>query len=185
MIESGNCGCPYGTKGECTIICDGTNDACKDGVIDCNSDGFDCTVNCLAGSSCSGATVINGPVNAKLTVNCMGGQSCEGSVVVNNHQGTDTTIVCDGGQSCKGSVQFNFGSGYSRVACNGDPDSCQGGAVFNLPPGAEFIPGAAFLCTGSFCPNYAPVPFSLSLFSFPFSLSLCHCSVYSGFFANS
>ena len=165
--ESGDCGCPFGTKGECTITCDGADDACKDGMIECNNDGFDCTVNCLAGSSCAGAAIINGPVGGRLTVNCLGSQSCEGSVVINNHEGTDTAILCEGGQSCKGSVVFNFGAGQSTVACNGHPDACQGGAEFALLPGSESMSGAAFQCTGPLCPSYAPAPFRYYLYTFP------------------
>jgi len=114
----------------------------------------------MAGTACAGAAIINGPAAGTLTVRCMGERACSGVMAVDHSQGVDTTIVCGGGQSCNGNVQFNLGTGYSRVACIGQPDSCGGGVVFNLPHDAQALSGAAFMCTGSFCPSSAPAPFS-------------------------
>lgn len=147
-----------GTTTDCKITCDGSNRACNDGMIRCNNDGFDCAVNCMAGTACSGSAIVYGPAAGTLTVRCMGDRACSGVMAVDHTFGVDTTIICGGSQSCTGSVQFNFGSGYSRVACIGNPDSCQG-VDFNLPPDAQTLSGAAFLCTGVFCPGSAPAPF--------------------------
>merc|ERR1719242_1493327 len=108
---AGDCGCPPGTQADCKITCDGSTHSCTDGTIRCNNDGFDCAVNCMAGASCSGSSVIHGPAEGTLTVRCMGGRACSGVTVVDNTLGVDTTIVCGGSQSCTDSVQFNFGRG--------------------------------------------------------------------------
>eukprot|EP01083_Nonionella_stella_P072569 195709_1 len=155
---AGDCSCEPGTNTPCELDCNGTPDACKDGVIECNSDGFDCVVNCRATNGCSGSTQIIGPRNAKLTVNCFGEKSCQGSVIVDGATSTDVSVQCNGAEACK-TAQFNFGFGVSSIACNGDLDSCVG-ATFNLVSGAQTRAGAAFECTGSFCPVNTPLAFS-------------------------
>ncbi len=72
------CSCPQGHLGECNIICDGASDACKDTIIDCNNNGYPCNIQCFGETSCSGGSIINGPVNGALNVICMGDKSCEG-----------------------------------------------------------------------------------------------------------
>merc|ERR1712154_732973 len=54
--KGGDCGCNAGTSDVCTVDCITGTDACKDGTIRCNNDGFDCIVNCMSESSCSGST---------------------------------------------------------------------------------------------------------------------------------
>eukprot|EP01084_Bolivina_argentea_P144732 253856_1 len=157
--DVGNCGCPYGTKGTCTITCDGTTDACKDGLIECNNPGYDCFLNCLSGSGCAGAAYILGPEQGNLQVSCLGENSCEGSVVFDASNGKDLIVVCDGPQACKGSVNFKFGNRRGAVACNGLPDSCSGGAEFTFLPNAQTTPGISFECSGQNCPAN-PTPFS-------------------------
>jgi len=157
----GGCSCPVGLRDTCTLNCGGApgGDACKDGLVECNNDGFDCIVNCMDFESCSGATSIMGPAGGALTVQCLGDKSCEGSLSVNGEMGTDVIAVCEGPEACKGSAQFNFGSGRGAVWCNGGVDACLG-ATFNLPVNAEMTPGLAFSCQGAFCPQSAPAPFS-------------------------
>lgn len=151
--SAGDCSCASGTKDKCEITCDGGVDACKDGIIACNSDGFDCVVNCLSEAACSGSSEIVGPVGGKLTVNCIGLKSCEGATKFNGAASTDVTINCQGSEACKGSVEYNFGNGIASLACNGLPDSCLGGSVFNT--------GIAkgFSCSGPNCPVDAPQAF--------------------------
>lgn len=157
--EVGDCQCPHGTKGTCTISCDGTTDACKDGIISCNNEGFDCIVNCLAGQACAGSAEVIGPAFGSLTVNCMGAQSCEGSTKIDGALGKDMSVICEGPQACKGSPMLNFGTGIGSLACLGAPDSCQGitETELNIPANAQ-----AFSCTGDFCPAAAPAPFNKS-----------------------
>eukprot|EP01084_Bolivina_argentea_P015100 28246_1 len=145
--DVGPCACPPGANEACQITCIGHPDACKDGIIACNSDGFDCVVNCMSEQACSGSTEIIGPRGASLTVNCMGPKACEGSTVINAVESTDVTVFCEGSAACKGSVEVHFGSGTGSIYCNGDPDSCEG-IVLNV----QDIPGAAFSCNGAHCP---------------------------------
>merc|ERR1712154_654208 len=124
--KEGDCGCNAGTSDVCTVDCITGTDACKDGTIRCNNDGFDCIVNCMSESSCSGSTTIIGPVGGRLTVNCHGLKSCEGATVFDGAQSTDMTVICLGNEACKGSVTLNFGTGEGRLECHGTPDSCVG-----------------------------------------------------------
>jgi len=157
----GSCSCPQGLRDTCTLNCAGApgGDACKDGLIECNNDGFDCIVNCMDFESCAGATSIMGPAGGALTVQCLGDKSCEGSFAVNGEMGTDLTAVCQGPEACKGSAQFNFGSARGAVWCNGGVDTCLG-ATFNLPANADQMRGFSFSCQGPYCPADAPAPFS-------------------------
>jgi len=158
---AGACSCPLGLQDTCTINCMGAagGDACKDGLIECNNDGFDCFVNCMDFEGCSGSSVIMGPVGGSLTVQCVGDKSCEGGLSINGEVGRDLSVVCQGPEACKGNAQLNFGSGAGAVWCNGASDTCLG-ASFNLPVDAEITPGASFSCQGDFCPPNAPAPFS-------------------------
>merc|ERR1712154_740073 len=154
---AGDCACPPGLQGTCTINCIGEVDACKDGIIECNNDGYDCIVNCMAYEACGGASSIMGPADSPLTVNCIGDKSCEGAFTVNGETGTDLTAVCQGPEACKGNAIFNFGYGAGSVVCPGSsPDTCLG-AVFNLHPESPTGPGISFSCTGNACPPEAPV----------------------------
>eukprot|EP01084_Bolivina_argentea_P203140 347001_1 len=157
--DVGSCGCVPGANEPCDITCDGYPDACKDGIISCNSDGFACVVNCMSEQACAGSAEIIGPKGASLTVHCKGMKACEGSTVINAMDSTDVTVVCQGGEACKGNMEVNFGYGKAAVYCHGDPDSCEG-AVFNLLPDAATIAGAGFSCTGARCPADAPPSFS-------------------------
>merc|ERR1712154_418549 len=153
--KEGDCGCNAGTSDVCTVDCITGTDACKDGTIRCNNDGFDCIVNCMSESSCSGSTTIIGPVGGRLTVNCHGLKSCEGATVFDGAQSTDMTVICLGNEACKGSVTLNFGTGEGRLECRGTPDSCVGSPIFNMQAG----PNAAFSCGGVNCPPEAPAAF--------------------------
>jgi len=156
---AGDCACPPGLQGTCTINCIGEVDACKDGIIECNNDGYDCIVNCMAYEACGGASSIMGPADSPLTVNCIGDKSCEGAFTVNGETGTDLTAVCQGPEACKGNAIFNFGYGAGSVVCPGSsPDTCLG-AVFNLHPESPTGPGISFSCTGNACPPDAPASF--------------------------
>eukprot|EP00484_Ammonia_sp_Unknown_P011298 CAMPEP_0197077200 /NCGR_PEP_ID=MMETSP1384-20130603/212497_1 /TAXON_ID=29189 /ORGANISM="Ammonia sp." /LENGTH=950 /DNA_ID=CAMNT_0042516061 /DNA_START=72 /DNA_END=2924 /DNA_ORIENTATION=- len=157
----GDCGCPFGTAGTCTITCDVGNDACKDGTIKCNNDGHDCTVKCLSPSACAGAATILGPARGKLTVTCSGSKACEGATKVDGESSTDVTVKCEGSQSCKGNVAVRFGTGFGRLECYGSPDACLGmdGGSLILAPNARNTAGAGFNCVGN-CPPGAPAPFS-------------------------
>jgi len=157
----GDCSCASGTSDVCVITCDGMTDACKDGIIACNSDGFDCTVNCLSEAACGGSAEIIGPVGAKLTVNCVGMKSCEGATKFNGASSTDVVVNCQGNEACKGSVDFNFGTGVAKVACNGLPDSCVGGSTFNTAI------AAGFSCSGPNCPADAPAAFGPGVYVRP------------------
>jgi len=156
-MDAGNCGCKdlVGRRpGPCTIICDGTSDACKDGILTCN-DGYDCIVNCLSENACSGSAQIEGPIGGGLRVNCFGGKACEGGTVFNGEDATDMSVVCDGHTACKGGVQLNYGIGAGTLACNG-LNACEG-AFFDVPANAD-----SFACTatGGKCPASAPKAFS-------------------------
>eukprot|EP01083_Nonionella_stella_P192439 711348_1 len=145
--DQGNCACEPGMNEPCHLACDGTSDSCKDGLIECNSDGFDCIIDCISMNSCAGSTTIIGPSGASLTVNCIGAKSCEGSVTVEAIDTTQTEINCRGNEACKGSgVVINFGNGMNSVSCSGQPDACKD-AQFNVPAGA-----LSFSCRGSNCP---------------------------------
>ena len=168
---AGDCSCASGTSDVCVITCDGGADACKDGIIACNSDGFDCTVNCLSEASCSGSSEIVGPVGAKLTVNCIGLKSCEGATKFNGASSTDVTINCQGNEACKGSVEYNFGNGLASLACNGLPDSCVGGSVFNTGI------ASGFSCSGPNCPPDAPQPFGPYVYMRSVSFSITHSNI--------
>lgn len=139
--------------------CEGDTDSCKDGLIECNNDGFDCIVNCISQESCGGSAYIRGPIGGKLIVNCIGEKACEGSTIFNGEAGTDLTVVCQGVEACKGGAQFIFGSGKGLVFCNGSPDTCLD-AVFTFPADAMTRPGVSFSCNGDFCPPDSPQPFS-------------------------
>jgi len=156
---AGDCACPPGLQGTCTINCIGEVDACKDGIIECNNDGYDCIVNCMSYEGCGGAASIMGPAGSPLTVNCIGDKSCEGAFTVNGEMGTDLTAVCQGPEACKGNAIFNFGNGKGAVFCPGSsPDTCLG-AAFNLHPESPTGPGIGFSCTGNACPADAPASF--------------------------
>eukprot|EP00485_Elphidium_margaritaceum_P013187 CAMPEP_0202685300 /NCGR_PEP_ID=MMETSP1385-20130828/1052_1 /ASSEMBLY_ACC=CAM_ASM_000861 /TAXON_ID=933848 /ORGANISM="Elphidium margaritaceum" /LENGTH=954 /DNA_ID=CAMNT_0049339615 /DNA_START=49 /DNA_END=2913 /DNA_ORIENTATION=+ len=166
--NAGDCGCPYGTAGQCTITCSVGTDACKDGTIKCNNDGYPCIVNCLSGSACAGSAHITGPRGASLSVNCLGGQSCEGSVQIDGSVSTDVSVVCDGSQACKGSMAVAYGLGSNSLQCNGSPDACVGMSAgsFVLPSNAHTTIGVAFQCSGQ-CPPDAPASFSNIIGGFP------------------
>jgi len=149
---AGDCGCKPGTNEICTINCDGGPDACKDGLIECNNNGFDCIVNCIADNACAGSAMITGPTNGRLTVNCRGIKACEGSVVFDGEFATDMTVICRGNEACKGSPVFNYGTGLGTLECNGQPDTCLGAATFNMQPGTE----SRFVCSGNACPSNVP-----------------------------
>merc|ERR1712154_456700 len=112
-----------GTQGTCTINCEG-KDACKDGVVECNNDGFDCFV--YFGEFAGSSVTIQGPIDSALEVTCFGDKSCEGSTSINAFDSTDLTVDCFGAEACKGNIQLNFGYGVGTLKCTGEPDACQG-----------------------------------------------------------
>ena len=144
------------------MTCDGSNDACKDGELLCNTIGGDCIINCNAGSACAGAAKIFGPEGGgKLIVNCIGAGSCEGATTMDAVSADQLIVDCQGGQSCKGSLSLIFGKLGGKLTCMGAPDSCQGmtAGSFTMPVDVELTPNAAFQCIGDFCPVAAPAPF--------------------------
>jgi len=156
--HTGDCGCTSGTEEICVINCDQHGDACKDGIISCNNDGYECVINCLAENACSGSARIVGPAGAALTVNCEGSASCDGDT----HFGaigtttTDMSVFCNGLESCGGDLTFNYGVGRGRLQCN-SPDACMGRGSFNIA--ALNLPGASFECNGPNCKQFAPESF--------------------------
>eukprot|EP01084_Bolivina_argentea_P016354 30608_1 len=173
--DPGDCSCPPGTKGKCTIRCESNADACADALIECNNDGYPCIVHCNGAQSCSGASAIMGPADASLTVYCKGNKACEGETSFDASSGTDLNVVCAGGHACNGDIQFNFGKGSGLIQCIGQPDACGGPIVFILPRNAAITPGIAFACVGDLCPLHAPAPFNnvLHLSSGPEMLGFC------------
>lgn len=157
-VNTGDCGCIPGTTEVCVINCEDGGDACKDGIISCNNDGYECVVNCLSENACSGSARIMGPANAALTVNCEGGASCDGDTHFGAIGGTitDMSVFCNGLESCGGDLTFNYGTGRGRLQCN-SPDACMGRGSFNSI--AVETPGASFECHGPNCKAFAPEPF--------------------------
>jgi len=145
----GNCACPAGTRGTCTINCDQDAAACKDALIECNNPGYDCVVNCLDTQACAGSAKIMGPEGGKLDVNCVGGQACEGSTIIDGSTSTDVTVQCSGGTSCKGSTQVMFGTGHASMTCLGRPTSCQGMMEVSINKNQV----ASYNCVGVYCPR--------------------------------
>eukprot|EP01083_Nonionella_stella_P225349 801251_1 len=158
--SAADCACPPDTNAKCIINCMGSPDACKDSTINCNNNGNACIINCNGEQSCTGSSIINGPIDGSLTVYCNGDKACEGSSIFNGAQSTDVIIKCNGPGACKGSPTYNFGNGQGALECNGEPDTCRGVPIFNLLPNIENTPGSSFHCVGLLCPINTPPAFN-------------------------